>query len=140
MTVGVAAEGPCILWTGYRNPGGYGTRWVGGRTVYAHRQAWTEAYGDPGNQCVCHRCDNPACINVAHMFLGTNADNAADMVAKGRQARNIGERAGGAKLTADQVREIRSSTETGAAIAHRFGVAQTTVSGIRSRKRWAHIP
>ena len=143
VIVGIGAIGPCVIWTGYLNAKGYGTRWVGGRTVLAHRHAWTEAYGDPGAWHVCHRCDVPACINVAHLFLGTNADNNADKVAKGRQARqpcNQGERHGSAKLTEDVVREIRASPETNAAIARRLGIAPSNVSNIRLRKGWAHIP
>ena len=138
VTVGIAAEGPCIMWTGYRNRQGYGQRTVDGRNVLAHRHAWTLANGDPGAWNVCHRCDVRTCINVAHMFLGTHADNMADRDAKGRDAK--GERSGMAKLTADQVREMRASTESGVAIAHRLGVDRSTVSKIRLRKIWVHIP
>ena len=138
-TVGIAAIGPCVMWTGYRNRAGYGTRKVGGRMVLAHRHAWTEIHGNPGALCVCHRCDQPACINVAHLFVGTPADNAADKVAKERQGRTKGERQWMAKLTDDQVRAIRASTETQAAIGLRFGITQANVSHIRSRKTWAHV-
>ena len=143
VTVGISAEGPCILWTRCLNPNGYGVRKVGGRTVLAHRHAWALVHGDPGKLCVLHRCDTPACINVDHLFLGTRADNIADMNAKGRQSRlggNKGERQWRAKLTADLVREIRASTETGVVIARRLGVSRPTVSRIRLRKGWAHIP
>ena len=71
----------CIEWTGRCNDGGYGT-W--GRKL-AHRLAWVEANGPiPAGMCVLHACDNPPCINVDHLWLGTQADNAADRESKGR--------------------------------------------------------
>lgn len=141
VTVGVAAIGPCVLWTGFLKPNGYGQRMVGGRVILAHRHAWALVHGDPGALCVCHRCDVRACINVAHLFLGTHADNMADMHAKGRRSHvgAKGERHGRAKLTDDQVREIRASLESQTVIARRLGVSQSNVSKIRSGKRWVHI-
>lgn len=140
VIIGIGAIGDCVLWTKHLNTSGYGQRRVNGRLVLVHRQAWTVVHGDPGAWQVLHRCDVRACINVDHMFLGTNADNVADKMAKGRQANTAGERNGRAKLTTDQVRAIRASTETNTAIARRLGVSHQTVSQIRLRKRWAHLP
>src|SRR5690606_31917794 len=76
----------CLLWAGSRNAKGYGTISVAtSKPGYTHRVAWELAHGpSPEGLCVLQRCDAPACCNVDHLFLGTKADNNADMRAKGR--------------------------------------------------------
>ena len=75
----------CLEWTGGTTPDGYGKIKIDGVTVVAHRLAWTLTVGPiPEGMCVCHTCDNPPCCNVNHLWLGTNAENMADKMAKGR--------------------------------------------------------
>ena len=77
---------PCSEWTGATDDDGYGRRRWRGKVRKAHRVAWEIAYGPiPEGAKVLHRCDNPPCIEPTHLFLGTQADNVADMIAKGRQ-------------------------------------------------------
>lgn len=78
-------ELPCVEWTKARTEHGYGRQSVNGRLVYAHRVAWEKANGPiPDGLLVLHRCDNPACVNVDHLFLGTQRDNMRDASRKGR--------------------------------------------------------
>jgi hypothetical protein len=82
----------CIEWTGHRDPKGYGRFSSQGGEILVHRLAYTMHFGvDPGELHVLHSCDNPSCCNPHHLFLGTNADNMADRLAKGRQARLFGD-------------------------------------------------
>lgn len=139
--VDAGADSACWEWTGWRFPNGYGRFRRDGHN-YAHRAAWTYAYGPiPDGMLVCHHCDNPACCSPTHLFLGTDATNSADKVAKGRQPK--GERVGGAKLTDNEVRWIRGVHETGAMgqkeIASRLGVTQQLVSQVVRGKIWGHV-
>lgn len=106
----------------------------------AHRLAWIIAFGPiPNGMMVCHKCDNPPCCNPAHLFLGTAKDNMQDAVAKGRHSGRFPHwavvRSRVRKLTDEQVREIKTSSESGVTFARRFGVTEACVSLIRSGKR-----
>lgn len=91
-------DGDCVVWTGSRNARGYGQCKHSGQWL-AHRLAWVASKGPiPSGLCVCHRCDNPACVKIDHLFLGTNDDNVADRVAKGRSASRPGQTNGNCKL------------------------------------------
>ena len=103
----------CLEWQGYVGPNGYGqigNGRVDGRAAVltTHRAAWLVAYGPiPDGLFVCHKCDNKKCCNADHLFLGTHRDNMQDMFRKGRRVAARGEESGQAKLTDEQVAEIR---------------------------------
>lgn len=81
----LVVDGECLVWTGCCNDNGYGSMKVDGRTALTHRLAWTLEHGPvPEGQRVLHTCDNPPCCNPDHLFAGSQADNIADMKAKGR--------------------------------------------------------
>lgn len=138
-------ESGCWIWLGGARKGGdsYG-RWccrsVSREERYAHRFAYILYRGPiPSGLDVCHRCDVPTCVNPSHLFLGTPAHNTADMVTKGRARGNPdsrGERNGRAKLTAEQVAEIRASTLPGTVLGPRYGVSSTMIYYIRKRQNW----
>ncbi len=138
----VKVRGPddCWEWTGAAIKG-YGIIRMGrGRQKYlAHRISYFIRRGvDPGDKCVCHTCDNPRCVNPAHLWLGTLGDNNLDAIQKGRgQAR--GEQHSHAKFTEQDVREIRKSGEPHRSIANQYGVCKTTISRIKCGKRWKHV-
>lgn len=130
----VKASG-CHEWQGCLMPNGYGQIHHAGKTAYAHRIAYELKYGPfPEGSFVLHTCDNRSCVNPAHLFLGTFDDNMADMVSKKRQAH--GGKNHHAKLSADQVRAIRSAVGTHREIGLRFGVSQPLVTMIRSGRIW----
>jgi hypothetical protein len=130
----------CWLWTAATGGQmGYGTIGVTRtRMMYAHRLSWEMHHGPiPIGSLVLHHCDQPRCVRPDHLFLGTRADNMADMVAKGRQAR--GESHANARLTPDIVKTIRASGEGQLTIARRYKISQPTVSNIRTGRTWASV-
>jgi hypothetical protein len=89
---------------------------------------------------VLHTCDNPSCVNPKHLYLGTDTDNVADKVARGRTKARRGEASNMAKLRAEDIPIIRASTETHAALARLYGVSNVAIRYIRIRQNWKHIP
>lgn len=119
----------CWLWHGYVDPRGYGV--YGCRpSTRSYRYAWERLVGPvPPGMHLCHKCDVPACVNPDHLFIGTPADNIADMVAKGREARGFSlpqTKLGPAALQAIRARRIAG--ERGKELAREFGVSQALVS------------
>lgn len=127
----------CYLWTATTNEKGYGRFNMDGRLESAHRVAWAAAFGPiPEGMQVLHKCDIPCCVNPAHLFLGTNDDNLADKIAKGRQARLAGESNPKAKLTEEQVGLIRADPRRVSEIAREFGVSLPTIARIKDGSGW----
>lgn len=134
----------CWVWTATKDRCGYGFFWLNGRHRKAHRVAWTLEHGPIADGlCVLHRCDNPPCVNPAHLFTGTHADNTADKVRKGREKGAPGGLNPKAKLTREIVRQIRHLVATGQKtrpeLARIFGVNPTTIGDIVNRNTWTHI-
>jgi hypothetical protein len=136
----VQKSGPdaCWLWQGAIRANGYGVFSLEGGTVQPHRYAWQLAHGlIPPGMHVLHSCDVRACVNPRHLRAGTNADNAADRVARRRQPR--GDSHPLARLCEADVRAIRASDETYAVLARRYAVSPGTIGAIRQRKCWKHL-
>lgn len=144
----VREEGDCLVWTGHRMANGYGQYHVDGVPVLAHRYAWAMHNNAeiPKGMVICHTCDNPACVKPEHLWLGTQAENVRDMMAKGRQNHVplygpangrygkgecvSGERSGAAKLKDADVIEIRRLRDAGVPyreIRERFGISTAQV-------------
>lgn len=147
----------CHIWTGafsgescsgeqygYFQAGG---RRASARTVRAHRFAWELAHGPiPQGLGVLHRCDNPKCVNPEHLFLGTQADNSHDMIAKGRESAPpllSGTVHPSSKLTDAKVKSIRDLYAAGGTslrkLAAQFRVSDRLIFNIVKRRTWKHV-
>lgn len=127
----------CWLWSGGHDNDGYGHFWKDGKTQKAHRVSYELHIGPISNGLfVCHGCDNPACVNPDHLFLGTPKDNTADMVAKGRRAISRGEANGNAKLSDAEVEAIRKDDRFHRVIAAEYNVSRSLVSIIKRGELW----
>lgn len=158
----VAKTDTCWLWTGHVDT--YGRFKFEGRSQPAHRVAWQllrgpipDWTGQTTGVCVIHACDNPICVNPAHLRLGNQAENVADMKAKGRADRTKKARGaangvhtrperrargvvnGAAKLAEAEVLAIRKDTRTQDAIAADYRIGQSHVSRIKRGIGWAHL-
>ena|SRR3990167_3201580 len=133
----------CWIWLASRSKEGYGHFYYGG-PQQAHRVSWRIAHGNvPPGKLVLHHCDNPPCVNPSHLYVGTDADNVKDQVARGRLRRARGVDAGLAKLTEGQVITIRRMYAAGKCslpqLSHQFGIAVNAVWMIVRRLTWKHL-
>jgi hypothetical protein len=139
-----AIIGDCWVWNGPRlRTGGYGR--LIGSNQRVHRYAYALAHGSiPEGMHICHHCDNRPCWRPSHLFAGTNADNVADMIAKGRSVGNSprGSKNPASKLTEEQVRLIKLALKVGAcaaAIGRQYGVTKGLIYHIRHGRIWRHV-
>lgn len=139
-------NGGCWLWSGATSEFGHGRFSVKYQPIPAHRFAFERANGPvPPGLNICHHCDVPQCVNPAHLFAGTQADNVADMMRKGRYVRGRwpkGSECRHAKLTEGEVKEILTALSAGRTqrdIAGRYGISQTMVGYIGRGVSWRHV-
>lgn len=132
----------CIEWTGSSDTKGYGQLRIDGKLIKAHRYAVERAHGPiPAGMVVMHVCDNPKCVNIDHLHVGSQKQNVHDMDTKGRRInmQPKGSENGNSKLTDDDVRAIRRDTRRQVDIAATYGIAQTVVSKIKLHQSWMHV-
>ena len=139
----------CWEWLGSKR-NGYGRMIIGSRTdgtrksVSAHGISYELTYGEiPIGMEVCHKCDNPSCVNPSHLFLGTRQDNIDDRERKGRNNPPKGEKNAKAKLTEKDVLDIRKKRAAGKSfgkLAKEYGVCKKTIQNAVSGKSWGFLP
>lgn len=131
----VKPKGSCLEWQASRFSSGYGQFFTNGKNHRAHRWLYEHVNGKLSDGLVVrHTCDNPACVNIEHLEVGTQQDNINDKVRRGRQLR--GENHGRALLTREDVERIRESNETHRELANRFSVSEGCINNIKLRRTW----
>lgn len=139
----ISSRTGCWEWTASKTGTRYGKTHINGKEFSAHRISFYIFFGiDPMGKCVCHKCDNPLCINPNHLFLGTYKDNIVDMISKGRDTM-IGERNSMAKLTEKNVLSIREQYSIGGVtykqLAIKHGVSITVIHQVVKGEIWSHV-
>jgi hypothetical protein len=147
--VNILGENDCWEWQAAFDTNGYGAFKVDGKKVNSHRFAYILTNGEvqPGLE-ICHKCNNPKCVNPAHLYAGTKSQNMLDMVRAGNYKLNTyekmrGEKSGASKLTNDAVLEIRrlysKNVMTLDKLAKRYNMSKSAIASIIWRKSWTHI-
>lgn len=116
-----------------------GKQWCASRVAYELYVGPTEGVVQRGVRAICHRCDNPLCVNPDHLFIGTYFENMQDMLRKGRANIQRGSARAGAKLDDEKVRRILADTRSQRVIAREYGVDPSIISEVRTRKIWRHV-
>lgn len=134
----------CWLWQSGKDMDGYGAFKAvhdGVQYMRAHRYSFALHYDHhpPKGLVVCHRCDTPACVRPDHLFLGTEADNMADKMAKGRHRVLFGAEQPRAILTEEQAKAILNDARPHSVIAAEYGVHAQTISSLKTRVSWPHL-
>ncbi len=141
--VNILSDNKCWEWQGAKTTAGYGVIRIDYEANYTHRLAWSlKNKGEiPKKGVICHRCDNPACCNPSHLFLGTQADTVRDAASKNRMPK--GEKHFNTNITTDIVRQIRYlgeyTTMTKKKISERFGISRQAVTDILYKRTWGHV-
>lgn len=131
-------ESGCWIWMSTIEKSGYGRVCSGKKPFYAHRVSYEQKHGPiPNGMMALHHCDVKCCVNPDHIFVGTQQDNMTDKVRKNRQAKGINH--GNAKLTEDQVREIKSSSETSIKLSAKFNYSASMIRAIKNGYIWKHL-
>lgn len=135
----------CWHWQRSMDVKGYGRIKRNGKWIGAHRAAYMFAHHVilHSDEHVCRKCDNPRCVNPSHLFVGTNADNIRDKIAKGRAACTKGENNGNAKMTSALVTELRNRYNTehisGTRLAAEYGLKKSAVYYALNGACWGHV-
>lgn len=134
----------CLIWKGHRNVDGYGEFGFGGHGNVAHRLAWIFKKGPiPEGLSVLHKCDNRKCVNVEHLYLGTQQQNVIDRDTRGRQASKHGANNPNCKTKPEEIQTLRLLFTLGATrrqLCRLFKLEYSTVKYIVRRKLWKDLP
>jgi hypothetical protein len=128
----------CWEWQSNKDADGYGRFWYNNKTSGAHRWIYQHHKGLLHPRLfVCHRCDNPSCVNPDHLFQGTHLDNIKDMLSKNRSLKGI--KNGSSKLTDSQVKDIKYSSEPKKFLMKKYNISRSMIYWIQSGVKWKHI-
>ena len=142
-------EDECWKWKGYKNDEGYGRTWINDKGYYAHRVIYSLVYPNSINLnapsstdetgFLLHTCDNPACCNPKHLWIGSHWDNMADKVKKGRSADFSGDKGPRCKLTMEQamqIRELRKAGISAKELAKQFEISLSSMKSLLANKSY----
>ncbi|MGJ8660688.1 MAG: HNH endonuclease signature motif containing protein [Bacteroidota bacterium] len=132
----------CWLWLNFLDKDGYGFIRDNGIRHRAHRYSFLKHKGEiPKDNVVCHKCDNPTCVNPDHLFIGTKKDNTQDMLKKGRNGKTgaRGEMNPNTKLKENDIINIVKSNFSNTKLSRIYDVSMSTIARIKTRQVWAHV-